>query len=564
MASSIPKQSTSSTPRPIILVTGANAGLGFATCQRLLLQLSSPTPSDTLPFCPDLRPAGEGPVATPFTAPHGCTLIMACRNPIKAHKARRALVGLVERLKHLPDHIESPTSAALVDKYSVGPRVSGKATVLQQEPDEVIAQTQEEDAAQMNTEAHVSKSAANIRNVRGLRKRANAGKDEDKEEEIEEEEEEDSTPLLQDDIQAREAKARGKYRRRFCRGTKIEFVALDLGSMASVLNCAKQVQERYPYLTHLIHNAGGAAFTGLNWFKAVFMIMTSFHTAMTWPSFKMQRSGDISQDGLGWVWQTNVGSSWALSQALLPHMRKSPYSTPSRIIFTSSIEAVEHYYNADDYQCLEKDEKICKPYESTKYQCELAAHGLSRLLKEEDEAAKNPQVYLTHPGVVATSIMAEFLNAAMSLCMLAAFYVARWTLSPYHCIEPYKGSIAHVHTSLAPSTSLSSRVLYNSRCNFWGQEYVQSGRTNGWDDLDEQGSLQGHVAQLATDWTKKTVSVTKKIRRDSDAGILPPNGGLIRQIRKEDEENGSRRQSIDVVDEDSNSSKEWEKVDQAV
>ena len=33
--------------RPIILVTGANAGLGLGVCERLLIQLSSTMPSDS-------------------------------------------------------------------------------------------------------------------------------------------------------------------------------------------------------------------------------------------------------------------------------------------------------------------------------------------------------------------------------------------------------------------------------------------------------------------------------------------------------------------------------------
>lgn len=42
------------------------------------------------------------------------------------------------------------------------------------------------------------------------------------------------------------------------------------------------------------------------------MILTQFKTALTLPRYKYQRSGDLSQDKLGWVWQINVGGSWAL------------------------------------------------------------------------------------------------------------------------------------------------------------------------------------------------------------------------------------------------------------
>ena len=82
--------------RPVILVTGANAGVGFGICQRLLVQLSSPTPSDTLPNHPQLYsdPTIQ-PTPTPFSAADGCTIILACRNPIKAHKARQQLQQLL-------------------------------------------------------------------------------------------------------------------------------------------------------------------------------------------------------------------------------------------------------------------------------------------------------------------------------------------------------------------------------------------------------------------------------------------------------------------------------------
>ena len=33
--------------RPILLVTGANAGVGLGICERLLVQLADPTPSDS-------------------------------------------------------------------------------------------------------------------------------------------------------------------------------------------------------------------------------------------------------------------------------------------------------------------------------------------------------------------------------------------------------------------------------------------------------------------------------------------------------------------------------------
>lgn len=312
---------------------------------------------------------------------------------------------------------------------------------------------------------------------------------------------------------------------------------------------------RYPYLTHLIHNAGGAAFTGINFWLASWMMLTRFHAAVTFPKFKMQRSGDVSQDGLGWVWQINVGSSWALTQALLPHMRKSPYSTPSRVIFTSSVEALQKYYIPDDFQCFSKDDEVSKPYESTKFQCDLAAHALSRRLTEQRKHdAKTPEVVLTHPGVVATSIMAEFLNVFTTFATLVTFYLARWTFSTHHVIDPYKGAIAHCYASLAPSHSLVPYARYGSRSDFWGRESVNNGRTNGWDAADEEAQ-EGHISRLAADWAEKADAVVKRIRRDSDAGVLPPS----KQLREE-----LRSAVVEQEEESAETKEDWEKVERTV
>lgn len=124
------------------------------------------------------------------------------------------------------------------------------------------------------------------------------------------------------------------------------------------------------------------------------------------------------------------------TQSLLPLLRQSPYSTPSRVVFTGSVEAMREAYDADDFQCL-STAGPSKAYESTKYQCDLAALALQQQLEEEETSSdktkdaekgwSQPQVYLTHPGVVATSIMAEWLNIITATAMLWSFYfVSPW------------------------------------------------------------------------------------------------------------------------------------------
>jgi len=122
---------------PIIVVTGANGwvalctpfnlpsitiaprGVGFGVCQRLLEQLSSPSPSDAQPQSHVLqgKPTQDTP---PFPCVSGLTLILACRNERRAEEARQKL------LLFLDNHIrmltikaqnenQSPTSASNLD-----------------------------------------------------------------------------------------------------------------------------------------------------------------------------------------------------------------------------------------------------------------------------------------------------------------------------------------------------------------------------------------------------------------------------------------------------------------
>lgn len=317
---------------------------------------------------------------------------MACRNAIKAQKARASLIKMIEKLKSLPDDVETPVDADKLEKLNVTKPVSARGTMQKRE---------EEDAA-----AKGASTAVDSASTQQAQRRGNSS----------------SSPNLASDSPDRESRARAKYRRRFCRGTRIDIIPLDLGSFASVLNCASTVSTRYGHLTHIILNAGGAAFLGLDWIRATWMIMTSFRAAVTYPRYKMQRSGDLSQDGVGWVWSINVGGSWALTQALLPLMRQSPYAERSRVIWTGSIEAFRRFFSLEDMQCLRTDVPS-KAYESTKYQCDLAAVAMREELDEGAEGeAKQPAVYLTHPGVVATSIMADFLNIFTGTAMLWAFY----------------------------------------------------------------------------------------------------------------------------------------------
>jgi NAD(P)-dependent dehydrogenase (short-subunit alcohol dehydrogenase family) len=62
----------------------------------------------------------------------------------------------------------------------------------------------------------------------------------------------------------------------------------------------------------LIFNAGVANFTGIDWLAALKQIAANFVDGITRPRFNLQTVGEVSVDGLGWVWQSNLFGHYAL------------------------------------------------------------------------------------------------------------------------------------------------------------------------------------------------------------------------------------------------------------
>jgi 3-keto steroid reductase len=115
----------------------------------------------------------------------------------------------------------------------------------------------------------------------------------------------------------------------FRKNVKIEVHHLDLANMQTILrfademhercvaqyestNCTLDTPTRYPYISHLICNAGVASFTKIDWPACFAQLARAPIAALTTPEFYRQRSGEISADGLGWVWQCNVFGHYAL------------------------------------------------------------------------------------------------------------------------------------------------------------------------------------------------------------------------------------------------------------
>ncbi|KAH7343512.1 NAD(P)-binding protein [Rhizoctonia solani] len=397
--------------RPIILVTGANSGVGFGVCQRLLVQFSQKSPPDASPKAQKRPIKSAKDEASPFLPADGLTLILACRSAQRAETARSNL------FKHLDDEL---------------------------------------------------------------------------------------------------AKRDTPHGRSFRKNLDIEIVKLDLSSVESVFECAADVRKRFPYITHLILNAGTGDFVGINWPLAVWEVCTRFKTAVTAPGFKIQATGKTSEDGLGWVWQCNVFGHFVLVRSLREMLAHNPFSS-SRVLWTSSLEGRPSFFpGLDDYQLL----SATHSYEASKYEAELVACGLDELESERNNGVRH---LVVHPGVAGTNIFFEHTGWLLDKLMFVAFYIARLLGSKHHPIQPYKAAISAVHVALVslailPSLSTSGAtkeksgpppegvsygndhmngetsraedylpVRYGAEASLFGNEYVGVQPVEGYEEHREDG-----------------------------------------------------------------------------
>ncbi|KAG1902897.1 NAD(P)-binding protein [Suillus fuscotomentosus] len=356
---------------PVIVVTGANSGVGLGICQRLLVQLISKSPTDAQPH----YNFHVQKSTTSDASFDGLTLILACRSRQRGEAARDKLYQFAdEQVRHL----------------EILPGYDGHAETFRKH---------------LNIVVHT----------------------------------------------------------------------VDLSRIQTVFRFADEVIKTYPYVSHLICNAGVASFVSINWFLALKQFTMNWVEAVTAPIFYTQEVGQLSQDGLGWVWQCNVFGHYVLFRSLESHLAKYQMSNGARVIWMSSHESNPIYYDPTDWQLV----KTAHSYESSKFQMDLIAHRLDQASLQDSDTLPTRHLIVL-PGVAGTNIASALLDTLSSMCMFFAFYLARWLGSPYHLITGFKAAISAVHLCLVPLACLPTVSLtgvevgfrYVSECDRWGKERV--------------------------------------------------------------------------------------------
>ncbi|KAG1441261.1 hypothetical protein G6F56_011563 [Rhizopus delemar] len=169
---------------------------------------------------------------------------------------------------------------------------------------------------------------------------------------------------------------------------------VDVSSMKSVFNFSKNINEKYSYLNYLFCNAGILSALGINWKKTFSMLLTHPIQLLERSDATIQRVGEISEEGIGYVFAANVLGHYFMMRELEDLLDASG---DGRVIWTSSITSDITCFNIDDWQGV----KSVVPYESSKFACDLVSVVSHERFKAEKRHISS---FTTSPGVVASQI----------------------------------------------------------------------------------------------------------------------------------------------------------------
>jgi 3-keto steroid reductase len=359
------------------------------------------------------------------------------------------------------------------------------------------------------------------------------------------------TPETRDSTTATPSK---EARQLFSSRVAIQPQLLDLCSLRSVHDAASGLKKRYKRLDVVICNAGIGGWTGIDWFGLIKQFLTQGVTSMTTvPGYKLGTlgavtgpqitqklvEGDVKAGGdgpkLGEVFTANVFGHYMLVHGIATLLRRPSVADESeraRIIWVSTVEAVGKKFDLEDIQGM----KTTASYESSKRLTDvLALSSRKQDTKEfveslldgpqtvaEDTPRKSgrttrsstkstlassatvgPDMYLSHPGICATTIMP--LHWSLVWLMKVTFLVVRWLGSKWHTVSTELGATAMTWLALEDQAVLEREralnIKWGSGVSRWGQEAVIETPVDSFDNIDKETWRQ--MEELRAVWKVK-------------------------------------------------------------
>ncbi|PLW38887.1 hypothetical protein PCANC_15898 [Puccinia coronata f. sp. avenae] len=326
-----------------------------------------------------------------------------------------------------------------------------------------------------------------------------------------------------------------EYRSRWLDRLTIDWVPLDLLCAKSVLNAVSLVNKRYGYITHLLLNAGGGPFVGIDWLKLLKASFRNLLDALTYPDYLIQATqAKETSDGIPETWQLNVLSHYILARESLPLLAKGSKRTSCRakMIWTGSLDGQPHFLDRKDLECFHA---TIHAYQSTKYQVELVGQAFhDTLLKHGLDHAVVSLV--AHPGVVAGNMFLPIIGVLMDTLMRWVFHFARLVLgSRHHVISGYLAGLVWTKVCLSGDDPLAGAARRRRRAAADG---AQKGTpTRGEHQHHEEEEEEGEDA--ASGWDTRFVRLGAQCdRRGRPAVVLeaaPASHHLLARQRRADQ-----------------------------
>ncbi|XP_063283592.1 3-keto-steroid reductase/17-beta-hydroxysteroid dehydrogenase 7 [Pelobates fuscus] len=253
----------------------------------------------------------------------------------------------------------------------------------------------------------------------------------------------------------------------------ISVLQIDVGSVKSVLQGAKELKERYKRIDHLYLNAGimpnpricfKALITGLFSRNVISMFATG--------EGLLTQEDRVTEDGLQEVFETNVFGHYILIKEIEPLLCN--VNNPSQVIWTSSSNARRSAFSLTDYQHSQGQES----YSSSKYATDLLSVALNKHYNKQGMYSS-----VVCPGLVMTNLTYGILPPFFWMFIMPIMWLIRLFTNSF-TISPYNGAEALLWLFSRKTESLDSRAKYHSCTSGLGNNYVQSYKM----DVDEESS----------------------------------------------------------------------------
>ncbi|XP_028856100.1 3-keto-steroid reductase/17-beta-hydroxysteroid dehydrogenase 7 isoform X1 [Denticeps clupeoides] len=256
--------------------------------------------------------------------------------------------------------------------------------------------------------------------------------------------------------------------------SQVALLQLDVGSVRSVFQAAKEVKLRYNRLDYIYLNAGIMPNPQLDikaFFKGLFSsnVINMFATA----EGILTQKDNINSDGMQEVFATNLFGHYLLVRELEPLLCQP--DSISQVIWTSSSNARRSAFSLEDIQHQQGTE----PYSSSKYASDLVSVALNRRHNHQGLYSS-----VICPGLVMTNMTygilpSFFWSLIMPIMWLIRIFTNTFTLTPYN------GAEALFWLSLQKPESLDPLAKYHSLTSGLGKNYTQPHKMDISEDASE-------------------------------------------------------------------------------